>query len=115
MVTAEEKLREALAVVDVLLKQEPKERNVLILHANVLRDLSRALTDQDKYAQAQELLEQALQGHRAVQDTRNEATTLGELGTLAAMQRDYAQASSRFLQAIEEVAAQGLVTRSMRR
>lgn len=105
--TAEEKLRKALAVSDALLKQEPEETAIIRQRANVLHVLATALTEQGKYAQAQEMYEQALQEHRAAQDTRNEATTLGSLGILARRQRDYAQARSRFLQALDQFRALG--------
>jgi len=108
---AERRFREALAVLEALLKQQPENRNRRILHANLQSDLGDVFSGQGQYAQAQACYEQALQEHRAVKDTHNEAVTLAQLGYLALLQEDYPQARSRYLQALEQFRAMGDPTR----
>ncbi|HEY1353099.1 MAG TPA: CHAT domain-containing protein [Ktedonobacteraceae bacterium] len=98
---AESKFNEALALLEALLKQEPENRTMRILRAYLLRDLGNVLADHGQYAQARTRYEQALQEHRALNDTTNEAATLGQLGTLALLQQDYPQAWSRYMQALK--------------
>src|SRR5260370_12024416 len=100
---AESRFDEAL----VLLEQQPERREMRILHAYLLDALGNVLADQGQYAQAQAHYEHALQEQRAIQDTYNEAVTLGQLGALALLQKDYSQARSRYLQALEQFRAMG--------
>jgi tetratricopeptide (TPR) repeat protein len=104
---AESTLREALALSEALLEQKAKDHNVRGLYANLLRDLGNVLTEQGQYGQAQAHYEQALQEHRVLQDTVNEAATLGNMGNLALGQQDYAQARLRYQQALEQFRAIG--------
>ena len=98
---------EALGLLEALLKQQPEQREMRILHANLLGNLGNVFKDQGQYAQAQAHYEQAFREHQAVKDIYNEVITLDHLGTLALEQRNYPQARSRYLQALEQFRAMG--------
>lgn len=104
---AQERFRAALVLLDALLVQEPEDRTLRILRGNLLRDLGDVHRKQGQYPQAQTFYEQALQEHRAIQDTLNEAATLGQLGYLALDQQDYPQARSYYQQVLQQFQATG--------
>jgi tetratricopeptide (TPR) repeat protein len=107
LTAAEERLREALAVVEQLLEQEPEEHYLLRTQAHLFGDLGTALTQQGKYPQAKAAYEQALKGDTTLRDSRNAAVTLQRLGALARVQGEYGEARTRLLQAQEQFEALG--------
>ena len=60
LTAAEARLREALALVERLLEQEPDDHILLGTHANLFGELGFVLAEQGKYAQAKEAYDQAL-------------------------------------------------------
>jgi len=104
---AEGRFREALALLEVLLKEQPEQREMRIQHAALLNNMGTVLLRQGQYTQAQACYEQALGEQRAINDAYNEAGTLENLGALALVQGDYAQAHSRYLQALQQSQAMG--------
>lgn len=98
---AQKQFQVALALLDVLLTQEPELYGLRIHHANLLGDLGQVLREQGLYTQAQIYFEQSLQESRAIRHLGNEAVTLQHLGTLALEQRDFIQARLYFQQALK--------------
>jgi tetratricopeptide (TPR) repeat protein len=101
-IAAEVRLREALAILERLLEQEPDEDYLLRQHAIMFNDLGTVLMLQGEYSEAKVTYEQALKRYRALQDSRNVASALGGLGILARWQGEYAEARTHLLQALEQ-------------
>src|SRR5207248_3213434 len=104
---AEKHLREALVVIDALIKQQSDNRNRIRQRAMLLTDLGDALTDQGRYLQAQEAYEGVVKVAKQQDDLRAQAVALTQLGTLALQQRQYAEARTRYSEALKNFRALG--------
>ena len=98
--TALKLLREALAVIDTLITQQPDNKGFARHLGALLTDLGTVLLTQGHYLQAREMYEEALEVDKQLGDLRNQAVDLGQLGALALTQRDYAEAHSRYTEAL---------------
>ena len=98
---AEETLRKALSLSDVLLRQETENQGYINLHGTVLGELGDVLRDQGKYIDAKEMQEQALVAQISTNNLREQAVTLGQLGELARRLRLFDEAQSRYLEALD--------------
>ncbi len=99
-VTAEQHLREALAIIDALIIQRLDEPTYIHQRGASLVELGKVLSVQGKYAQAQEAYEEALKIATQQGDRPLNAATLGQLGILARSQRNFAQAQSYLNEAL---------------
>jgi len=97
---AEGRLREALKVIDALIRLQPDHQSFIRQRGFLLADLGDALVTQGKYSRARVAYEEALDVARQEGDLRPQAVALGQLGTLALLQRDYAEARSRYVEAL---------------
>jgi tetratricopeptide (TPR) repeat protein len=97
---AEEWLRRALAVIDVLLATEPACQDYIRERSVVLTELGDALRDQGSYAAARAAYETGLKSVEQLGDMRQQVVMLGQLGTLALWQCDYTNARERYQQAL---------------
>jgi len=98
---AEKQLREALNVIDALIRQQPDNQSYVRERGISLGYLGNALSDQGKYSQAREAYENALQIFRQLGDLRSQSVASEHLGTLALAQRDYTEARSRYMTALK--------------
>ena len=89
---AEDRLRKALSVIEALLSNQPENESYIRTHGHVLTIFADLLTDQGKYSQAREAYEAALEIAKQQGDLRSQGVKLGQLGTLAQEQHDYAKA-----------------------
>jgi tetratricopeptide (TPR) repeat protein len=64
-------------------------------------DLADVLTDQGKYAEARAQYELGLESIKQLNDLRSQGVTLGQLGTLAMVEGDLADAVKRHSEALE--------------
>ena len=98
---AESRLREALEVIGKLLEKQPDAPNLLNVREVLLTNMGDTLLRQEKYTQAYETYQEALQ--LAVQrgDGRQQATNTVQLGLVARYQKNYDQARDRFSQALK--------------
>jgi tetratricopeptide (TPR) repeat protein len=104
---AEGRLREALNVIDALIRQQPDHQSFIRQRGFLLVDLGDALVSQGKYSQAREAYESALKVAEQQADLRPQAVGLTQLGSLALEQRDYAEARSRYTEALKRFRALG--------
>jgi tetratricopeptide (TPR) repeat protein len=102
---AEQRLREALTMIDALIRQQPDDQLLIRQRGVLLTELGDVLTDQGNYTQAREAYEERLRIAQQQDDLRGQAVALGQLGTLALEQRDYAEARSSYLLALENFRA----------
>ena len=102
---AEQRLREALTMIDALIKQQPENQSYIRERGVNLTDLADVLRDQGKYAQAREAYEERMRIAQQQGDLRAQSVVLVQLGTLALVQRDYAEAQSRYLLALKHFRA----------
>jgi len=93
-VVAESRLREALAIVDELIHQQPENQVFMRHRGSLLVDLGDVLRDQGYYARAQNLYEEAHTLFINLEDLRSQAAVLVQLGILALLQQDYSEARS---------------------
>jgi len=98
---AETRLREALTVIDTLIKKQPDNQSYIRQRGALLTDLGDVLRDQGKYAQAKEAYEEALKVAEQQGDLRQQGVVQAQLGLLALQQRDYAEAKSRYATALQ--------------
>ncbi len=80
---AEKRLREALAIIEALIKQQPGDQIYIRQRAMLLTDLGDVLQDQGKYSQARETYEERLKIAKQQADLRGQGVAQGQLGTLA--------------------------------
>ena len=106
-VAAEMRLREALVVIDALIKRQPENQDYIRLHGMLLADMGDAQRDQGKYSQAREAYEKALNVAKQQGDPRPQAVALAQLGALALKQLDYAEARPRYTEVLELFRALG--------
>lgn len=105
---AEGRLREALAVFDTLIAQQPDNRNCQDRRSVLLTDLGEVLLTQGKYEQARQVYEAALKIAEQQPNQRQQAIVLMQLATLALKeQEDYAEARSRYTMALQVTQALG--------
>jgi tetratricopeptide (TPR) repeat protein len=98
---AEKRLREALVIIEVLIKQQP-DNQIRIRHRGLLlTELGDVLRDQGKYPQAREAYGEALKVVKQQADLRAQGVVQAQLGTLAQEQGDYAEAWSRHQEALD--------------
>jgi len=97
---AEKRLREALAIIAALIKQQPDNQGFIRQCGAFLTELGDVLVGQGKYSQAQEAYEEALKVDKQLGDVRSQAVVLTQLGTLALKQQDYAEAEPRYTEAL---------------
>jgi tetratricopeptide (TPR) repeat protein len=99
---AEKRFREALSIIETLLKKEPEAQNRLYIgqRGAILTGLGDTLSDQGKYQQAQKAYEEAMNVDKQTGYLQGQAVDQGHLGTLAIKQRDYAKAELHFKQAL---------------
>jgi tetratricopeptide (TPR) repeat protein len=98
---AEQTLRRALEVIDMLSTAAPENQSHIRQRGALLTDLGTVLTDQGRYAEARAAYEEAEQVARQQGDTRQQGVALGQIGTLALEQRDYADAARRYSEALD--------------
>ncbi len=104
---AEVRLREALAIIDALIKQQPKDQQFIRHRGMLLADMGDVLLDQGKYPQARGAYEEALNVAKQQGDPRPQAVALAQLGSLALEQQSYAEARSRCTEALKLFQALG--------
>ena len=104
---AEERFREALALLEKRLAQAPDNVVFLRLHANLFNDLGFVLMQQGKFVPVREAYVQALKEFRIHQDMRNVVVVLQRLGLLSYNQGQYSVARKQLLQALEQFEALG--------
>jgi len=100
LAAAEEKYREALAIIEKLLKLQPDSHNYIGQRASLLKDMGRVLLAQGQYARAQSYYKEAVKAYTQIKDVAAQAMMLGELGTLALLQRNYVEARLRYTDAL---------------
>src|SRR5579859_5709352 len=98
---AESRLREALAVIEVLIKRQPGDTSLIRQRGMLLTDLGDTLRDQGRYAWAKEAYEEALEIAKQQGNLRPQAVALTQLGTLALEQRQYVEAKSRYIEVLQ--------------
>jgi tetratricopeptide (TPR) repeat protein len=98
---AESRLRQALAVVDALIAQQPDEQGFIRQRGALLTDLGDVLADQGQYGAARAVYEESLEIAKQGKDLRQQDVVLGQLGNLALMQRDYPEAHKQFTAALQ--------------
>jgi tetratricopeptide (TPR) repeat protein len=98
---AEGRLREALAIVEVLIAQQPDNQGRIRQRGALLTDLGDVLADQGKYSAGQVAYKTALEIATEGKDARQRGVVLGQLGTLALRERDYPEAYKRYAAALE--------------
>jgi tetratricopeptide (TPR) repeat protein len=98
---AERRLREALAIIEGLIRRHPDERIFILQRAALLTSFGSVLLVQGQYPQARNAYEESFQVYKQRDDQRGQAMILGQLGTLALMQRDYARAHLHYTTAFE--------------
>lgn len=86
----------ALTMIESLLSQQPDKQVYLGQKSIVLNDLADCHSDQGHFAQAKDRYEQALAIAKQLGDQRNQAVSLGQLGSLALKQRQYAEAAQKY-------------------
>ena len=104
---AEVRLREALAVIDALIKQQPKDQQFIRHRGMLFADMGDVLRDQGKYPQAQGAYVEALNVAKQQGDLRPQAVALANLGSLALEQQSYAEARSHSTEALKLFQALG--------
>ncbi len=97
---AEMRLREALAIMKGLLKEQPENEVLIRERAMLLTNLGDVLSDQGKYPGAREVYEEVLNVTKQQGDLRAQAVVQAQLGWLAFLQRDYKEAHSRYTAAL---------------
>ena len=98
---AEEKLREALSIIDALLSQDTENQYYINQRGTILCDLGDILGEQGEYIDAKEAYEQALTVHTSTNNLRGQAVVSGQLGNLALRRRNFDEAQSRYLKALD--------------
>lgn len=99
---AEATYQQGIAVTEQLDATDSAESDAVQRLRGPLRaDLATALAEQGKYAEAREQYELALESITQVNDLRNEAAILGQLGTLAEREGNLADAVKRHHEALE--------------
>jgi tetratricopeptide (TPR) repeat protein len=106
-VAAEERLREALDIVEVLLKQEPENQRYIHQQGMLLTELGNTLRTQGRYRQARTAYQQSLLLASQLGDVRGQAIVLGELGTVAREERDYDEALTYYAEVRDRLHALG--------
>ena len=106
------RLREAEAefgrALEVLAELDPERREVRRQTGTVHTDLADVLRDQGRYAEAREHYEESLRIKETLEgEERGKAVVLGQLGTLALMEEDYAEARRRYREALARFRALG--------
>jgi len=96
---AETHIREALALLDDLLRRKPDDRNSARLRAHTLSDLADALHDEGRYTEARTIYVEALGAAEQLGDLRAQAVANGQLGSLAVAEQRYDEARQRFTRA----------------
>jgi len=99
--TAKEWLREALVIIDLLLKQQPNNYYFKLQLAALLSNLGTLLGDEGKYGQAREVCEAAMELFKQLGNLRNQAAQLAEIGELAFKQRNYIEAQFHLDRALD--------------
>ncbi|MCP4353864.1 MAG: tetratricopeptide repeat protein [Desulfobacterales bacterium] len=103
-VEAETEYRRAL---DVLAGMDQNDKGVRRQTGVVHTDLADTLRNQGHYSEAKEQYEAALKIDESLGDKRGAAVDLGQLGTLAMLQRDYEEAKQRYKEALNHFKALG--------
>ncbi len=101
LAAAEERLREALTIINALIKRWPDDQADILQRGKFLGDLGNILRSQGKYPQAQEVYEEALKIARQLGEQHDEAVAEGNLGNLAFVQWNYPEARSRYEKSLE--------------
>ncbi|MFL5703236.1 MAG: tetratricopeptide repeat protein, partial [Ktedonobacteraceae bacterium] len=96
---AETQLREAQAIIEGLLKQEPEDQTCIHQQDVILTDLGNALLAQGRYQEAREVYEQSLHIARQQGDVRKQAIILTHLGNLELAKHYYDEARTRYTEA----------------
>jgi len=98
---AEVDLRQALAIVEDLLKKEPK--NTLLVHQRMalLNHLGTTLYDRGRYPEAQAIFEEHLKFAQEQGDFKNQAILFQSLGRLELRKKNYVQAREYYKAALE--------------
>ena len=104
-VVAEGRLREALKIIEALIKQQAENQSFIRQRGTLLPDLGDILMDQGRYQEAQIAYEEALEIGKQIGELRNQAVVLGQLGELARRQKNYSEARSLYLAALERFRA----------
>ncbi len=97
---AEERLREALQVIDALIAQHPENHGLIRERGVLLTDWADILTKQGKYSTARTACEAGLAVAKQVNDQRQQGVVMQQLGRLALEHRDYAEAHERYMEAL---------------
>ncbi len=98
---AEQQQREALVIIETLIKRQPDDQHLIRKLGELLTELGTALVDQGRYMQTRGKYEKALEVARRQGDLRQRGVVLGQLGTLAQLQGDHAKARANFTAALE--------------
>ncbi len=99
--SAEGRLREAMTIIDRLIKQQPEDQILIRNRGVLLADLGDVLCEQGAYLRAREAYEEGLKIARQQDGLRQQDVVLTQLGTLAQKQKDYADARSHYIKALE--------------
>jgi tetratricopeptide (TPR) repeat protein len=100
LIAAQGRLDEALAIINVLLRQQPDNEGYLRERGILLTSLGDVLRDQGRYLQSREAYEEALKIDKKLGDLRNQAVDLGQLGKLAMELRDFTEARLRYVEVL---------------
>ncbi len=101
LATAKEWLREALVIIDRLLKQQPNNYYFKLQLAALLSNLGTLLGEEGKYAQARQVCETAMELFKQLGNLRNQAAQLAEISELAFKQRNYTEAQFHLDRALD--------------
>ncbi len=99
-VDAEQHYRNALAIIEGLLKQDSEEQGYLAQHALLLCDLGDVLSQQGHYTQAKESYETALKVYTGINHLRGQSIVLTQMGYLAFLQHNYSEAQLYYHKAL---------------
>lgn len=95
--TADRILREALGMIDELIKRYPENPGPIHERASLLSTLGNVLINQGQYPLARKALEEALWILQAQERSLGYAKVLGQLGWAALMEQSYEQAMSHYV------------------
>lgn len=99
-VDAEQHYRDALAIIEGLLKQNSEEQGYLAQRALLLCDLGDVLSQQGHYTQAKESYETALKVYTGINHLRGQSIVLTQMGYLAFLQHNYSEAQLYYHKAL---------------
>ncbi len=97
---AEQRVRQALIIIDGLLKRQPNDQKLIRTRGIFLFDLGNMLRSQGLYSEAQQVYEEGLQIAKEQGDLEQQARDFSNLGALAIEKRHYIEAHTHYTTAL---------------